>query len=443
MSGPRQIYEVNFDGLIGPTHNYSGLAYGNFASLSSRYHTSSPKQAALQGLQKMKLLHSLGVRQGLIPPQERPDMAALRGKGFSGDDGRVLGDAWTKERDLFLSCCSASSMWCANAATVSPSADTRDGKCHITAANLRTHFHRAIEARQTARLLREIFRGEAFAVHDPLRGDGLLDEGAANHVRLYARPTGGAVNVFVYGQASGGAEYPARQSLAASQMIAARHQLEETGTVFVEQDPQAIALGVFHNDVIATGNGNFFLAHGRAYRDQDSAIGRIKAAFRTLTGGELITVEIPAAQLSVDEAVKSYLFNSQIVTLPNGDMVLIAPVESAEGRPRAIIDEIIKGDNPVKAVYFSDLRQSMANGGGPACLRLRVTLNEDELSQVHPGYLLDDGKFALLEEWVRAYYREILTVDELKNAELLEESRRALDELTKMLGLGNIYPFQQ
>ena len=442
MSNSSKAYEVNFDGLIGPTHNYSGLAYGNLASTASRYRTSFPKQAALQGLAKMKLLHSLGIRQGLIPPQERPAVSVLREHGFKGDERKILTDAWIKNRELFLSCCSASAMWCANAATVSPSADTRDGTCHLTAANLRTHPHRAIEAGQTTLFLKHIFRGGAFAVHSPLAGDDLLDEGAANHMRFAVKHGEKAVNVFVYERKKKGQKFPSRQSLKASRQIAASHRLQKAHTVYAEQNPQAVEEGVFHNDVIATGNEGIFLVHERAFKERKRAVVKIQKAFKSLTRQELLTIEVPQARLSVEEAVRSYLFNSQIVTLPDGTMALVAPVESGEGRPREIIDGILKGDNPIQSVYFSDLRQSMANGGGPACLRLRVVLTGDELSQVHPGYVLDDKKFVLLEEWVKAHYRETLAVEELCRIELLEESREALDELTRILGLGKIYAFQ-
>ena len=73
-----QAREYNFDGLIGPTHNFSGLASGNIASAKSRFSISHPKKAALQGLAKIKLLMNLGLPQGIIPPQERPNLTALR-----------------------------------------------------------------------------------------------------------------------------------------------------------------------------------------------------------------------------------------------------------------------------------------------------------------------------------------------------------------------------
>lgn len=47
-----KVYELNMDGLVGPTHNYAGLAPGNIASLNYASVASNPQAAALQGLKK-------------------------------------------------------------------------------------------------------------------------------------------------------------------------------------------------------------------------------------------------------------------------------------------------------------------------------------------------------------------------------------------------------
>src|SRR5688500_13214854 len=112
-------YEVNFDGLVGLTHNYGGLAVGNIAAAENALTDSNPREAALQGLAKMKYLADLGVRQGVLPPQERPTLGILRKLGFRGDDISVIGKAARAAPGLLRACCSASSMWVANAATVS------------------------------------------------------------------------------------------------------------------------------------------------------------------------------------------------------------------------------------------------------------------------------------------------------------------------------------
>ena len=95
-------------------------------------------------------------------------------------------------------------MWVANAATVSPSADTADGRVHFTPANLVSHFHRSIEAPTTTRVLRAIFADKThFAVHDPLPAAPQLgDEGAANHTRLAGADGAPGVEFFVYGRAA-------------------------------------------------------------------------------------------------------------------------------------------------------------------------------------------------------------------------------------------------
>jgi succinylarginine dihydrolase len=88
-----KFFEANFDGLVGPTHNYAGLSIGNVASLNNAKNTSNPKQAAKQGLQKMKSLSELGLVQGVLAPQERPDVYTLRRLGFTGTDSEVISKA--------------------------------------------------------------------------------------------------------------------------------------------------------------------------------------------------------------------------------------------------------------------------------------------------------------------------------------------------------------
>ena len=153
-------WEVNFDGLPGLTHHYAGLSFGNEASTKHRYRVSNPQLAAKQGLKKMKALADAGYPQGIIPPQERPNIPLLRQIGFSGSDEQVLEKASRQAPELLSAASSASSMWVANAATVSPSADSLDGRVHLTVANLNDKFHRASEAPTTEALLKAIFPDE-------------------------------------------------------------------------------------------------------------------------------------------------------------------------------------------------------------------------------------------------------------------------------------------
>lgn len=441
--------EANFDGLVGPTHNYAGLSYGNVASKSNEGAVSRPRDAALQGLGKMRYLRDLGLFQGMLPPPARPDVDALRKLGFTGSDHEIVHRAGRESPLLLAAATSASSMWAANAATVGPSADAADGRVHFTPANLISTLHRTLEPMATARALRRVFGDpRLFVHHDPLPSAAALgDEGAANHTRFEPADGGAGVHFFVYGRVGLGggvapARFPARQTLEASQAIARLHGLAPERTIFAQQTPAVIDEGVFHNDVIAVGHRHVLLCHERAFVDQRDVI----ASLRRALGESFVVVEVRSDELSVGEAVRSYLFNSQLVTLPGGEIALIAPVECRESdATRAVIDRIVADPAiPVAAVHYLDVRQSMRNGGGPACLRLRVQLTDTELAAVHAPCVLDDARFATLADWITRHYREELAPPDLADPALLDETRAALDELTRILELGgDFYPFQR
>lgn len=440
--------EVNFDGLIGPTHNYAGLSPGNIASASNAGGVSRPKAAALQGLAKMNTLRSLGLTQGVLPPQQRPDLGALRAIGFSGDDETILRDAHESDPTLLAAIWSASSMWAANAATVSPSSDCADARVHMTPANLISNYHRSLEHPTTTRALRMIFRDESsFCVHDPLPLQmRYADEGAANHIRFASSHGEPGIEMFVYGfdredPAGGARKYPSRQTRSACEAIARLHRLDPSRVVYTRQHPDAIDAGVFHNDVIATGNERVFLYHEQAFATSRSLITDIAAPL----GEKLTLIEAHDSDFTLADAVGSYLFNSQIVTLPGGGMALIAPLETQEHeRVHAFIDRMIASeDNPINAVHYLDVRESMRNGGGPACLRLRVVLNDEELGAVHPGVILTNELSGRLEAWIERHYPDELNAEDLMDPKLVGSLRDALDELTDILDLKGLYPFQR
>ena len=441
--------EVNFDGLVGPTHNYAGLSFGNVASLNNANAISSPKQAAKQGLSKMKALSDMGLVQGVLAPQERPDIATLRRLGFTGSDATVLERAAKQSREVFLACCSASSMWTANAATVSPSADTADGRVHFTPANLTNKFHRSLEPAVTGRILQATFANEKYFAHHKHLPDNehFGDEGAANHTRLCSDYGHAGLELFVYGRHAFDSskpqptKYPARQTLEASQAIARLHGLDDDGVVYIQQNPDVIDQGVFHNDVIAVGNQNVLFFHEQAFHEKQRALDEIRRKFGDK---ELHFVEVKTSDVSIRDAVTTYLFNTQIVTLPDGNMTIIAPTECRDNQAvNSYLDNLVSQSTPIKSVNYMDVKQSMRNGGGPACLRLRVALDEQELDAVNPCTLINDEQFTKLNAWVDKHYRDELTEDALRDPQLLVESRTALDELTQLLKLGSVYPFQQ
>lgn len=438
--------EYNFDGLVGPTHNYGGLSPGNIASLTHGGDASSPRQAALQGLEKMKFVASLGVGQAVLPPQPRPSLRTLRALGFGGTDEEVITRAAKDAEHLLRLCSSAAAMWTANAATCAPSEDTSDGRMHITAANLQQMFHRAIEAPTTHSVLGSIFRDEQrFAVHAPLPGGGqFADEGAANHTRLVVsgRP---AIHLFAWGRSvyrehSAPARYPARQTLESSQALARLHQLTPAQCLFPQQAPEGIDTGAFHTDVLAVGNGGFLMLHERAFVDARELVktlqDRLGDGFTFAMASE---EELPAAV-----AVAAYPFNSQVLTLPDGTMTIVAPLESQEQDfARRFLDRVVAENNPVKSIHYLDLRQSMNNGGGPACLRQRVALTDDERSAVSANVFYSAELHDTLSGWVKRHYRDRLTPLDLRDPALARECMTALDELTGLLKLGSVYDFQQ
>ncbi len=444
---PAEYIEVNFDGLIGPTHNYAGLSAGNIASLSNAGGISKPKAAALQGLSKMKTLMDLGLTQAVLPPQQRPDLSFLRRIGFEGSDAHLLAQARDADPTLIAAVWSASSMWAANAATVSPSPDTKDKKVHFTPANLVSNLHRSIEHPTTTRALRMIFKDDShFVVHDPLPDQArFADEGAANHIRFASSHGQPGIELFVYGvdihdPSNSARNYPSRQTRAACEAIARTHQLDDSRVIFARQHPDAIDAGVFHNDVIATGNESVFLYHEQAFATSRSMLTDLASPL----GQPLTTIEAHDTDFSLEDAVKSYLFNSQIVTLPDGSMALIAPLESSENpRVAEFITKMIQDtSNPINTVHYLDVRESMRNGGGPACLRLRVPLSQDELAAVHPGVIMTDDLHAKLVEFVSRAYPDEITQNDLLDPKLAQTCIGILDELTQILDLQGLYPFQ-
>ena len=445
-----QAREANFDGLVGPTHNYAGLSFGNVASQTNEKSVANPLAAAKQGLRKMKRLADLGFLQGVLPPHERPSLRLLRELGFSGSERNVIERAAKDAPELLAAASSASAMWTANAATVSPSADTNDGRVHFTPANLTSKLHRAIEHEATRRTLQAIFADPArFAVHEALPGTPALgDEGAANHTRFCSQYGERGVEFFVYGRSEyrRGPEpvrYPARQTFEASRAVAQRHGLSEDGAVYAQQSPEVIDAGVFHNDVIAVGNRQTLFCHERAFVAQSDVYDQLRAQL-TKTGAQLNVIEVPDARVSVGDAVTSYLFNSQLLARADGGDVLVVPQECRENpRVSLYLDDLLASGGPIGEVLVFDLRESMKNGGGPACLRLRVVLNEAERQAVNPGVWIDDALFARLDAWIGKHYRDRLAPSDLADPSLLLESRTALDELTQILGLGSLYDFQR
>ena len=414
------LVEINFDGIIGPSHNYAGLSRGNLASSNNAGAPSYPKAAALQGIEKMRTNIALGLAQGFFMPLDRPNHDWLRG---------LATDMQSAEPHIRAAAFSASSMWAANAATVSPAPDTADGKCHLSAANLLTMAHRSHEWTGTLAQLQLAFADERhFAVHGPVPAP-YGDEGAANFMRLCASHDAAGVEIFVYGRTGG--PYPARQHIEASKAIARAHRLNPAKILFVQQSEAAIAAGAFHNDVVAVANERVLFTHEQAFEYPDQTYADIK---RMMPEAEIIIV--PANRVSLADAIQSYLFNAQLVTLPDGGMALILPSEAQDNaRVWGWLTEMVEGNGPIRKLVPVDVRQSMANGGGPACLRLRVVADPATIDQ---RFMADATKLDTIAEVVAAYWPDTITPEQLSDPDLLDKvrlARLALLEAADLIGL--------
>lgn len=402
------VTEINFDGIIGPSHNYAGLSLGNLASARNAGGISSPRAAALQGVQKMRANIALGLAQGVFFPHPRPDRSWLGSLGTSPEGAGP---------SLLANAMSASAMWAANAATVSPAPDTADGKCHLTVANLVTMPHRSHEWPGTLAQLKIAFAGHQFRVHGPVPAP-FGDEGAANHMRLCNRHGEAGVEVFVYGVAGG--PFPARQHFEASKAVARIHGVRRP--LFVQQSTEAIAAGAFHNDVVAVANENVLFCHEQAFEDPQSFYAALRAAVP-----QVEIIEVPAAAVSLADAIQSYLFNAQLVTLPTGGMALILPTEARENpRVWAWLEAMASGNGPIRQLMPVDVRQSMANGGGPACLRLRIVCDPAE---VDARFLVDESRLDLFAAIISEHWPEEIEPGQLVEPQLwsrIDAGRAAL-----------------
>ena len=417
------VREINFDGLIGPSHNYAGLSHGNLASANNAGAASYPRAAALQGIEKMRTNLRLGLTQGIFVPQWRPDGRWLNALGTNISEA---------EPHIRAAAMSASSMWAANAATVSPGPDTADGRTHLTVANLVTMPHRSHEWQQTLTQLQVAFSDRsAFAVHPPIPAP-FGDEGAANHMRLCDRHSDQGVEIFVYGQSGG--PYPARQHVEASKAVARLHGLDPARTLFVMQSQEAIAAGAFHNDVVAVANEGLLFAHEQAFADKDRFYTQLRALLPAVQ-----IIEVPARAISLTDAIQSYLFNAQLVTMPHGGMALVLPAEAKAIRSVwGWLENLVAGNGPIRELFPVDVRQSMANGGGPACLRLRVVADP---ANIDPRFLVNEAKLDAIANIVERSWPEEIIATDLADTRLIAQIEQSWLMLVDHLQLsGDLIP---
>ena len=418
------LAEINFDGIIGPSHNYAGLSPGNVASANNARTASQPREAALQGIAKMRANLDLGLHQGFFMPLDRPDDRWLASLGTSYAEA---------EPYLQAAALSASSMWAANAATVSPAPDSADGKCHLTVANLIAMGHRSHEWPGTLAQLKLAFAHDAFKVHPPVPAP-FGDEGAANHLRLCSSHDAAGLEIFVYGIKGG--KYPVRQNLEASRAVARFHRLDPARTLFVAQADAAIGSGAFHNDVVAVANENVLLCHQLAFADPELTYAAIRAIMP-----EVEIIEVPKNAVSLEDAIASYLFNAQLVTIPaddgpEGGMALIVPTEARACAPVwNWLEELVRGNGPIRQLIPVDVRQSMANGGGPACLRLRVVADP---ARIDSRFMASHEKLDTIADIVSRHWPASIEPDEIAEPRLIAAVKSARSALLAALDLNEL-----
>lgn len=432
---------------MGPVYSHAHFAFGNLASMKNHHQVSKPREAGLQSLEKMKFLMDKGLPQMLMPPSHLPRLKFLKRLGFDTSSKNVLQKVWDFSPDILASCYSSSSVWLANCATVSCSADTKDHKVHFTPANLHFSLHRSLETEHSHFLLKKIFhKTKYFTHHDPLPCSPVFaDEGAANHNRLCTNYDQAGLNIFTYGYQAfknrSHTKFPPRQSKEAMDLIVRQHSLDLKNTLFVQQNPQAIDAGVFHNDVIFTSDKNLIFYHEKAFLNTEQAIQKIQDRF---IDQELLQIKVTSQEIPLKNVVSSYLFNSQLLpTNTKHQWQLLAPQEcKTDPIVYAYLQALQKRNNFIKDIHFIPVHHSMKNGGGPACLRLRIVLTEQESQGLHQGVCLNEELYQTIKHWITKHYREQLLTKDLLDPLLITESQRALDELSHILKLGNIYDFQ-
>ncbi len=231
-------------------------------------------------------------------------------------------------------------------------------------------------------------------------------------------------HVFVYGDADNSprpSRHLARQTLAACQAVARLHRLDPARTFFLQQHPAAIDAGVFHNDVIATSHKNLLLMHEQAFLNAEPELARLASAFEQATGTALQVVMVRQEQLSLEDAVKSYLFNSQLLT-PSGDGSAMTMICAAQCERMPQVRDLIDGwialsSHPISDVRYVSLDQSMSGGAAPRLFAIAIALPASAIDRFAPSYRLTAHRAAQLAELITDFYPSELTWETLASPE--------------------------
>ncbi len=426
--------EIQIDRLVGPTHHFGGLGVGNLASQHHAGRAADPAAAALQGLEKMRLVAESGVEQFILPPQLRPDLTFLRSMGFCGDDQSALDQAREKSPDILSAAMSCSAMWMANAAT----ATILDDAPIITIANLSSSLHRSIEPLTTLSDLRSLMPPDVMILGPLSGGKPMRDEGAANHMRLFGDDPARSLEVFVYGdQDPSPRTFTARQTRASCETISRLHRLSDDRVCLVKQNPDAIDAGAFHNDVVAMSHCGSLIHHQDAFYDSDDSMNRLEQQFSRQADCQLTRIEVPRKILSMKDAISTYLFNSQIVlpTRSAAPPILICPAQvQVHPTAKTLVNQWMT-DGFFSRIEFVELGQSMSGGGGPACLRLRVPMPLAKIRQMNGKCRWRPSLHESISQIIRDEYPKSITLDDLTSIGLMHHAMNIRNRIANLLGV--------
>ena len=345
----------------------------------------------------------------------------------------------------YLSTISSSSfMWMANSATVSPSVDHKDNKLHITPSNLALTPHRSLEINQTQFLFSELFNNtDQFRVHLP-SPNYFRDEGAANHIRFAPSLESKGLHLMVYSCESEQIEkdvtdsFPGRQTKEASKFIIQQQGVSDSQVVFAKQNSDSVQQGIFHNDVISSGHLDLFITHELAFEDTNLVINDLQSKYYALHKENLNVVVIKESMLSIKECVLTYFFNMQIISPNSNDMELILPMEClGNQRIQTVLTYIQEKEERIKDIHYVQLNESMKNGGGPACLRLRLQLTMPQWTVIPSKFKFNDKLYKDLIEIIQTNYPESFEIENQIETEFIQRLRNTYNLLYQAFGLEN------
>lgn len=378
------LNQVFIDCMPGPTSHFGGHSIGNIASMTSKNMPSNPKKAAIEWLDKVSLVQSLGAKQIVLPPHRRPLIHHANHPRLEN--------------------LSSGFIWMANAGHFIPATDTTLHAHQFIPANMKSGHHRKNEHRFHAYWIKQILKNINHHIHSPLRA---CDEGAANAIRLWKNNQ--SIFILVHGHPK--TAFPSRQSKDSFNELQSLVKLKNL--IILQQKSKAIDHGVFHNDVISFGFKNVLFCHEHSFEDQKNQLYQLNQLFLNTTKSKLHIIQINEQDLPLTECIDTYLFNSQVILINNKITLLSPKAAKRNEKSFKIIQEWIANDY-IHDVKFIDINSSLMNGGGPACLRLCIYLLDSEIHAIPRQFWLTSKKINELKQIIETKYPSSLDLSDIQ-----------------------------